>query len=343
MTALLRVAVVGCGDISAIHLGAIAEYDGAELVAVCDSDPVRLERAMSSTGVAGFGDIGSLLREAQPDVVHVTTPHSTHADIAVEVLQAGVHVVLEKPLAHDRAAAARLIAAAGSSDARIAVCFQNRYNATSQRMRQILDSGELGAVQGAAATVMWSRTPDYYRSAPWRGTWSGGGGGLLMNQAIHTVDLLQWLIGDVVEVTGNAGTRVLHDVIEVEDTADLVMTHASGARSVLFATLAHTANAPVTLDIEAEHGSLSLRGDLTAHRADGSVETLAETGTAAGPRSYWGASHALLIHDFYRSLAAPGPFWIDPAEANKSLTIIQDLYDLAYPARGVRDTISIGA
>jgi predicted dehydrogenase len=343
MSGPLRVAVIGCGDISPLHLDAIDSFDGAELVAVGDTDPARLAEAMSATGVPGFGDASTLLREARPDVVHVTTPHSTHADIAVAALDLGVHVLLEKPLAHDRTGAERVIAAAGASSARIGVCFQNRYNATAQRAREVLHSGELGAVRGAAASVVWSRTPEYYLSAPWRGTWAGGGGGLLMNQAIHTIDLIQWLLGDVVGVTGGAGTRSLQGVIEVEDTADLLMTHASGARSVLFATLAHSANAPVTLDIDAEHGSLSLRTDLTIRRADGSVETTTERSAADGARSYWGASHALLIHDFYRSLEQAGPFWIDPLEANKSLTIIQDLYDIAYPARGVRDTISIGA
>jgi predicted dehydrogenase len=343
MSAPLRVAVIGCGDISPLHLDAIESFDGAELVAVGDTDPARLAEAVSATGVGGFGDAATLLRDARPDVVHVTTPHSTHADIAIAALGAGVHVLLEKPLAHDRDGAQRVIAAAAASPARIGVCFQNRYNTTAQRAREILASGELGAARGAAASVVWSRTPDYYRAAPWRGTWAGGGGGLLMNQAIHTVDLVQWLLGDVVGVTGGAGTRHLQDVVEVEDTADLVMTHASGARSVLFATLANTTNAPVTLDIEAEHGSLSLRGDLTVRRADGSVESFAESSVAQGARSYWGASHALLIHDFYRSLEHAEPFWIDPVEANKSLSIVQDLYDIAFPARGVRDTISIGA
>jgi UDP-N-acetyl-2-amino-2-deoxyglucuronate dehydrogenase len=298
--------------------------------------------ATSSTGVVGFDALDTLLREARPDVVHITTPHSTHADLAIAALEGGVNVILEKPLAHDREAAGRLIAAAEASHARIGVCFQNRYNTTTRRVREVLQSGELGAVRGAAATVVWSRTPEYYERAPWRGTWAGGGGGLLMNQAIHTVDLVQWLLGDVVEVTGGAGTRTLQDVIEVEDTADLVMTHASGVRSVLFATLANSANAPVTLDIDAELGSLSLRGDLTIRRSDGTVETVADDSAGEGPRSYWGASHAQLIHDFYRSLDDEGRFWIDPVEANKSLAIIQDLYDIAYPARRAQTT-SIGA
>lgn len=328
-----RIALVGCGDISPLHLDAIAQASDAELVAVCDTDPERLRATADAVGVPGYADHLTLFDTVRPDVVHVTTPHSTHADIAVDALERGIHVVLEKPLAHDRTAGRRLVDAAAASTAHIAVCFQNRYNTTSQRAKEILDSGELGRVTGAAATVMWSRPAAYYRNRPWRGTWAGGGGGLLMNQAIHTLDLLQWLVGDVEQVRGSAGTRVLGDVIEVEDTADMVMQHVGGVQSIFYATLAHTVNAPITLDVIAEHGTLSLRGDLTIARADGTVEVVAEAVTAVGERAYWGASHARLIHDFYRSVDERTPFPIDAAEAFKTLAIIQDLYDQTYPAR----------
>jgi len=332
----LRVGVIGCGDISALHLDAIAQWADAELVGVCDTDPARLAAAVAATGAVGYAGHRTLLDEGQLDLVHVTTPHATHAAIAVDALDRGIHVIVEKPLAHDRAGGDQVLAAAAASSARIAVCFQNRYNATSQRAHEILASGELGRVLGAAATVMWWRPPAYYLDRPWRGTWAGSGGGLLMNQAIHTLDLLQWLVGDVVSVTGSAHTRVLADVIEVEDTAEMMLMHEGGARSVFYATLANVTNAPITLDITAEHGTLSLRGDLTVARTDGSVEVVSERTTATGERAYWGASHALLIHDFYRSIGEPGRFWIDAAEANKTLAVIQDLYDQTHPARGIR-------
>jgi UDP-N-acetyl-2-amino-2-deoxyglucuronate dehydrogenase len=333
---VLRVAVVGCGDISSLHLAAIEGWPDAELVAVCDTDGARLAAAVAATGAAGFADHRALFDEVHPDVVHITTPHAAHADIAVDALDRGIHVVLEKPLAHDIPAGERVAAAAGRSTARVAVCFQNRYNATVQRAHEVLASGELGRVQGAAATVMWSRTAEYYLDRPWRGTWAGGGGGLLMNQAIHTLDLVQWLVGGITEATGSASTRVLGDVIEVEDTAEMVLQHENGARSVFYATLANTTNAPITVDIMAEHGTLSLRGDLTVIRGDGSVEVVTEGTGSTGPRSYWGTSHALLIHDFYRSLGGTDPFWIDAAEALKTLSVIQDIYDQTYPTRALQ-------
>jgi predicted dehydrogenase len=198
-------------------------------------------------------------------------------------------------------------------------------------MHSLLSSGELGAVVGASATVLWHRDADYYRSRPWRGTWAGGGGGLMMNQAIHTVDLLQWLVGDVVSLSGNAAARILAGTIEVEDTAEFVAEHISGTRSAFYATLATAVNAPVTLDIVTDKATLSLRGALTITYADGRAEVVPERVAASGGRAYWGVSHELLIADFYARLHEPGPFWIDAQEAEKSLRIVKELYRQSYP------------
>ena len=327
----IRAAVIGCGDVSTVHFEAVAKLDGAELVGVCDPHPGRLAAAAEFYGVPGFADHQSLLDAVRPEVVHICTPHNQHASIAVDCLERGVNVIVEKPLAHTVAEGRRLVDAASRGNAKIAICFQNRYNATSQAMHSLLASGELGAVMGAAASVMWQRSADYYLSRPWRGSWEGGGGGLLMNQAIHTVDLLQWLVGDVVEVRGNAATRFLGGTIEVEDTAEFIAEHAGGARSVFYATLGHAYNAPVTLEVVTEKAVLSLRGDLTVTYEDGRVDVIPERRSDTGGRSYWGVSHELLINDFYGRLDDAEPFWISPAEAEKSLRIIKDVYRQSYP------------
>ncbi|MFI2566469.1 Gfo/Idh/MocA family protein [Paenarthrobacter sp. NPDC018779] len=324
-------AVIGCGDVSSVHLAALATMADAELVAVCDTNPERLEAAAAAHGVPGYASHLDLLEKVRPDVVHICTPHHLHASIAADCLEAGVGVIVEKPLAHTLEEGRRLIEVAERSTAKIAVCFQNRYNATSQAMRELLDGGTLGQVLGASATVMWHRTGDYYRDRPWRGTWAGGGGGLMMNQAIHTVDLLQWLVGDVAKVEGHASTRALAGVIEVEDTTEFVAEHENGARSVFFATLANAVNAPVTLDIVTENATLSLRGELTVTYADGRVDVIPERTLESGGRAYWGVSHELLIRDFYAKLHHPEPFWISPAEAAKSLRIVKDVYAQSYP------------
>lgn len=319
-------ALIGCGDVSTVHFEAIAAHPQVELVAVCDTDPVRSATAAQASGVPGFADHIRMLDDIRPDVVHVCTPHHLHAPMAADCLERGIDVLLEKPLAHTVAEGQRLVALAQGSSAKVGVCFQNRYNATSEAMQRLLTSGELGSVLGASATVAWHRSTEYYRAKTWRGRWETSGGGLLMNQAIHTVDLLQWLLGDVTDVRGHAATHVLGDAIEVEDTAEMVLTHAGGARSVFYGTLANAVNAPVEVEVYAELATLTLRGDLIVTYADGRSHTVPERTAPSAGRSYWGVSHQRLIHDFYSRRDDPGPFWIGPAEAAKSLDIVQQVY-----------------
>lgn len=292
---MTRVAVVGRGDVSTVHLAALDKID-AQLVDIDD----------------------------QPDVVHICTPHDQHVPLAIDALERGAHVFLEKPVAHTVAEAERLVAVAKDyPHLKVGVCMQNRYNTASVTARQTLP--QLGEIRGASATVMWHRTPEYYRVKPWRGQKARSGGGVLINQAIHTIDLVQWLVGDVVKTSGHAGRYSGFD-IDVEDTASLVLDHANGARSVLFATVTNAVDSPVGIEIVTEKATLQLRGDLTITHADGRVEVVAEERTSTGGRSYWGASHELIIADFHRSLADPEPFWIGPEEALKSQLIIDEIY-----------------
>jgi UDP-N-acetyl-2-amino-2-deoxyglucuronate dehydrogenase len=319
-------AVIGCGDVSVVHFDAIAALPGLELVAVCDVDPAVAAGAAERYGVPGFPDHTELLAAIRPDVVHITTPHDQHVPPALDALSAGVNVVLEKPVAHTRREAERLLVAADQPDApKIGVCFQNRYNATSQAMAGLLATGELGAVLGATATVCWHRTPAYYAAKPWRGQVDRSGGGVLINQAIHSIDLVQWLLGEVRDVRGRA-SRIAIDGVDVEDTAHFVLDHDGGARSVFFATNANATDSPVTLEVVTEGAELFLRRDLTVRHADGRVEVVDERRAATSGRSYWGASHQALIADFYARLAEPEPFWISPREAVKSLDILSRVY-----------------
>jgi len=160
---------------------------------------------------------------------------------------------------------------------------------------------------------------------PWRGQRERSGGGVLINQAIHTVDLLLWLLGEVQQVRGLA-SRLAIEGVDIEDTAQIVLDHSGGARSVFFATNANATDSPVTLEIVTEGAELFLRRDLTVRYADGRVEVVQERQATSGGRSYWGISHRLLIADFYARLADPEPFWIGPREAAKSLDILSQVY-----------------
>ncbi len=320
-------AVIGCGDVSVVHLRAIDQMPGAQLVAVCDTDPATAAAAGEAAGVPWFTDHRELLATLHPDVVHISTPHHQHVPVAIDCLEAGVHVIMEKPVAHTVAEAERLVSAAERhSGVKIGVCFQNRYNVAVQAARALVESGDLGTVLGASATVLWHRTPEYYARRPWRGQRALSGGGVMINQAIHTLDLLQWLLGDVTSVAGQVGTNELGAFVDVEDTAQMVLHHGEARRSVLFATTAHVTDSAVTVEIVAENATLAIRGDLTVLWSDGRVETVAERSAPTGGRSYWGASHDLLIADFYDKLTQPEPFWISPAEGTKVSRILQELY-----------------
>jgi UDP-N-acetyl-2-amino-2-deoxyglucuronate dehydrogenase len=323
-------AVIGCGDVSIVHFEAIEALADTQLVAVCDTDPAAAARASDRYGVPAFADHAALLAALRPDVVHVTTPHDQHVQPAIDCLAAGVNVITEKPVAHTVAEAERLIAAAEQPGApKIGVCFQNRYNATSQAAYELLNSGQLGRVVGGSATVLWHRPQAYYQARPWRGEFARSGGGTLINQAIHNLDLLLWLLGEVTKVSGYAGRLALGGAIEVEDTAQIVLDHVGGARSVFFATNANATDSPVTLEIVTETAELFLRRDLTVRYSDGRVEVVEERRAASSGRTYWGASHAQLIADFYARLTDPEPFWISPREAMKSLEILTRVYAMS--------------
>lgn len=335
-----RIGLVGYGDVSVVHVGAIQAIDGLELVGIADADPTARERAEAATGLPTFASVEELIDGLGPDAVHVTTPHDQHVGPSLTALERGIHVLQEKPLAHTLADGTRLVEALGSVTApradggqgtpKIGICFQNRYNRASQELARLLGSGELGEVRGAWASVVWSRTADYYAAKPWRGRWENAGGGLLINQAIHTLDLVQWILGPVQRTEGLVSQKKFAGVTEVEDTADLLLHHASGITTTFYATLTAPAARPVELEVETENASLEVRsgrgGGLTVRWADGRVDTVSDTVATAGGRSYWGVSHEELIRDFYASLDASEPFWIGPAEAMGSLQILKDAY-----------------
>jgi UDP-N-acetyl-2-amino-2-deoxyglucuronate dehydrogenase len=320
-------AVIGCGDVSVVHFEALSALRDVRLVAVCDVDPETAARTGARYAVPWFTDHRVLLAEVRPDVVHVCTPHHQHADPAIDAIESGVHVVMEKPVAQTVDEAERVIEAAERHPrVRVGVCLQNRYNAAVQAAREILLSGAVGEVLGGSGVVLWHRTSGYYDARPWRRAVATSGGGVLINQAIHTIDLLEWLLGPVTGVSGHADRHHPSPLVEVEDTAQIVLQHGGGARSVLFATVAYVQDAPVTIEIVAEHAVLSMREDLTVRYSDGRVHRVKEREADSSGRGYWGVSHTELIADFYGRLDDPDPFWISPREATRSLRIIAEVY-----------------
>lgn len=326
-------AVVGCGAIFPLHANAIAAMEGAELLAVADTDPARGEQAGRTYGCDYVSDYKELLRRPDIEVVHLCTPHYLHADMAVDFLRAGKHVLTEKPMATSLAAAKAMQEAAEQGGARLGVVFQNRYNETSVLMKKAVESQEYGRLVCMKAIVTWHRTEAYYKDSGWRGRWATEGGGALMNQTIHTLDLLQWFGGgEVASVRGAVTTDVLDGTIEVEDTAHACITFRNNTRALFYGTTAYLEDSPVAMELVFERGTLILRRNHLYLWRDGRETLLTgasgEKGTeAAGAgKDYWGTGHRLLIEDFYRHLQADKPFWIDGNEGVKALEIIKGIY-----------------
>ncbi|WP_238147590.1 Gfo/Idh/MocA family protein [Rothia uropygioeca] len=342
----LRALIVGYGSVSAVHAEALTSMPNARIVGVCDVNPERRTAAELELGVPTAQSVGDALQSFTPDVVHVTTPHGQHEPVILEALRAGCDVLTEKPLSSDLASAERIAETARTPGLgragrrpRVGVCFQNRYNLSARAMKEVVEVGEFGAIKGAVATVAWHRPPEYYTDKPWRGTWSGSGGGLLINQAIHTVDLLQWIMGPVVDVRGRVGTDALNEIIEVEDTAALTLTHESGVRSVLMATNAAPANLPVTMDVVMERGQMRSGTELLITGEGTPDKVVKERLPSDRSKAYLGSSHVELIRDFYEGFEAGEKFWIDPDEAMNSLRIVKAAYDGAggFPERAGRE------
>ena len=325
-----RAAIVGWGDVAIIHYEAIQAIEGVDLVGIVDTDADRRAQAAGTIGVPTFATVDELVDAVAPDVVHVTTPHHQHITPTLEVMARGVHVIQEKPLAASIDDGQRLVDAMADAPVKVGICFQNRYNVSSQELRRLLDSGELGAIHGAYASVVWTRTADYYQAKPWRGSREESGGGLLINQAIHTLDLVQWFMGDVTDIAGHVATNKFADVIEVEDTAEMLLTHESGLKTSFYATLTAPQHRPVEFELDCENAYVSLRNGLTVQWKDGrGADVFEERKAPSGGRSYWGVSHELLIRDFYAKVDEPEPFWISPAEAMKSLKILKRTYQVS--------------
>ncbi|HEX3047705.1 MAG TPA: Gfo/Idh/MocA family oxidoreductase [Bacillota bacterium] len=322
-------AIIGCGSIFGVHAKAVQQLDEARLAAVVDINETKAAEAAERYNCSSYTDYRQMLQDKQIQVVHICTPHYLHAEMAIAALQSGKHVLVEKPMAITFADAETMIRIARETGKRLGICFQNRYNFTASRIKNLLDSGRAGKVLHAKAAVKWHRDAAYYQNCGWKGKWATEGGGVLINQAIHTLDLLQWFLGEITSITGAVATTGLRNIIEVEDTAEAVIKFKNGVTADFFATNCHPVDEPVELEIECEQLNLKLAGELMIQSRDGQVERVAEVNTRTGAKAYWGCSHAALIADFYGHLGAGEPFLIDGASGSIALRMVRTIYHSA--------------
>ncbi|XOK61976.1 Gfo/Idh/MocA family protein [Paenibacillus elgii] len=255
----VRFAVVGCGGISSSHFTGIERAPEAELAAVCDVDADRAEQYGVKYGVKAYTDYGQLLMDPDVDVVCLCTPSGMHAGQTIQAAEAGKHVVCEKPMAIRLSDAERMIEACDVIGVKLATIFPRRMSPASRFVKKLLDDGKLGRLSLCSGYVKFYRDQAYYDSAGWRGTWAMDGGGAMMNQGIHTIDLLQWLAGPVDSLHGYA-RNVLRD-IEVEDTAVASLQFKSGALGSIEATTTAYNQPDHRIVLHGDKGTIVLTGD----------------------------------------------------------------------------------
>ncbi|WP_088834246.1 Gfo/Idh/MocA family protein [Paenibacillus tyrfis] len=335
----LGTALIGCGAIAAVHLQAIAKLGLADLKAVVDTDETAGRRTAQQYGCDYYTDYRDMLKRSDIDVIHVCTGHYLHAPMTVDALAAGKHVLTEKPMAENKASARTMLeAAAKHTSVQLGVIFQNRYNPASVRMKQAIDSGELGKLLCMKGIVTWYRSPQYYETE-WKGRWATEGGGVLINQAIHTLDLLQWFGGEVESIKGSISTDALEGVIEVEDSAHAHLVFVSGATAVFYATNAYGVNSPVEVELVFEQGRLHLLGDTLYLHRNGTSTVLSEpVPNDLGEKSYWGVSHGYQIRDFYEHVLEGRPYPLNGPEGYKALQLVTDIYESSRSGQRIRYT-----
>jgi len=284
--------IVGYGAIGPVHKAALDEI-GAEY-AVCDCNINRLEKSDASEK---YTDFDKMLENKSIDVVHVCTPHYLHVPMAKKALESGKHVVLEKPVGISSEEVKELFEYKG--DREICIMLQNRKNPAVVKMKQIIDSGSLGELKSLNAFLTWHRDADYYATDAWRGKWGTEGGGLLINQAVHILDLVCWMGGGYKSLSGGISTRLLGDVIEVEDTAEAIIETESGVKACFYATNCSTVNSPMHIEACFDEGTLRYSDNLLMYVHGGEVDVLAADSTDAPGKSYWGTGHKSVISEFY--------------------------------------------
>ena len=229
--------IIGCGMISKFHAKAIAEVPNAQLVGCFDMVPEAAERLAAETGCKAYRDLRSLLKNPDVQVVTIGTPSGAHLEPAVAAARAGKHVIVEKPLEITLKRCDKIIEECGKAGVVLSTIFPSRFHESARLIKGAIEGGRFGRLTIGDAYVKWYRTQQYYDSGAWRGTWKFDGGGALMNQAIHSVDLLAWLMGPVAEISSFTA-MLAHERIEVEDVAMATLRFANGALGVIEATTA---------------------------------------------------------------------------------------------------------
>jgi UDP-N-acetyl-2-amino-2-deoxyglucuronate dehydrogenase len=338
-------AIIGAGMVARYHAAAIERTPGARLVAICRSDPARAEETATQFGVPCLADYMALLARDDVDAVCICTPSGLHAGQTIAAARAGKHVLVEKPIALTLADADAMIGACAQAGVWLGVALQRRTEPEFQRLQAAIAAGELGRLVLGSISMPYLRAQSYYDSADWRGTWALDGGGALMNQGIHLVDLLLWLIGDAAEVRATAAT--LMHAIEVEDCVTATLRFVNGALGGIVATTAAAPGFPHRVEIYGDRGGVQIEGEqIVRWEGGGAQELRIETrhpqgqpvaaGAGASPTGIGAIGHTRLLADFVAAIRDKRDPLAPGREGRRSLALVLAIYEAARTGRAVQ-------
>jgi UDP-N-acetyl-2-amino-2-deoxyglucuronate dehydrogenase len=338
---MIHVGILGAGNISETHARAARETEGVRVVAVHGRNRERAERLAETYGGSVYADLDSFLAHRPLDAVLVGSPSGLHAEQGIAAARRGLHVLVEKPLDISTERADALIGACEQAGVKLGVFFQDRAAPDVRRLKELVASGGLGRPILVSGRLRWYRPPEYYRDSRWRGTWALDGGGALMNQGVHTLDLLLWLLGDVKSVYARAVTA-LHD-IEVEDTVAAVFEFESGAVGTFEAATSAYPGYPRRLELTGTEGTVILEqnrlvaADLRTPR-EGLLSASEESGgnpSASSPVVSDVSGHREILADFLRAVETGGTPICDGRGGRKSVALAQAVYESSRTGRAV--------
>ena len=328
---MFRCGVIGCGNIAVMHLDSIATLENLELVAVCDIKHERAAVVAEKYGCKAYSDYREMIESENLDAVHICLPHYLHTLVAQHALSHGLHVLSEKPMSIHLKDAVETVKLAKQTGLQYGVIFQCRYNTPSQLVKKRLTEGALGKILSGRVVLTWSRSDEYYTSSDWKGTWDKEGGGVVIDQAIHSLDLANWFIDSKpVRVESTLHNRH-HRLVSVEDTAEGAIYYENGAMLCFYAMNNYQTDEPIEIRLFCEKGTVRLSYDeAVVTYVDGSSETVMnqpqELVTYSGGKEYWGTQHAVQIHHFYESVAGREELFLSGEEALKIQEIVCAIY-----------------
>lgn len=332
----LRFGIIGCGVIGPVHANALANLPQVTLAAVCDIDLARAQQVAAQYQIPVVtSDYHQLLARQDIDAVCICTPHYLHAEMAIAAAQAGKHIFCEKPMAISLPAIDAMIAAADDASVQLGLCFQHRFDPVVLAVKRLFDEGRFGIPLLGSAFCRCFRGEAYYNSAAWRGTWAQEGGGVLINQAIHTIDLLLWFLGDPLTVQSTIATLRWQEAIEVEDTAHAVLTFANGALGNIAATNASHREWDAALHLTGSRGvveiSTGFPNTITMFElSGGNVELPIPEDTHPGiGKACYGNSHIRALDAFSTAVLQGTPYPITHQEARRATELVLNIYQQA--------------